>query len=398
MCVQGDESDEEDQECALSDQWTFQRHSRRWSRIVDLPDDCELSSMAEPTSLLPTFNPDVVDDDNDDTLVDDADRTADPVILGSFRRSSSERLRHGAKSLLRRMESLRSRNRRRPPRPMFEGGQRNGVVISGPQLVDASAMEDRMKELNCVDLTPPDSATPSSTPSPDLNRLKTLNQFDVPELNSPSATPSPCSSVSTQASGQSLTKSKSKAGRKFFQRRSRTTVEDQKEDQTLSDSECSPNYWRRSFSTSKDANSNDTASPWSLDNPATRGSLRWKAKNKLTRELSSGDENRSQTVDSPRSTDSKESQSLRDRLYLNFKTSSSSRNKAVLLPSPEDEEAYNPSGPIIIRNTSYQEATTPSTGDRKLESETLGQDSTSTGTGTSGSHADSDYSPAQSCR
>jgi hypothetical protein len=51
----------------------------------------------------------------------------DPELLAvRFRRTGSERLRDGAKALLRRMESLKSRRRRRQ--------NREGVVISGPQV------------------------------------------------------------------------------------------------------------------------------------------------------------------------------------------------------------------------------------------------------------------------
>lgn len=137
-----DETDEEDQECALSDQWTFQRHSRRWSRIVDLPEDG-------------TNGPPAPGRDEGDGKPSAGKDGDDPVILGSFRRSSSERLRHGAKSLLKRMESLRSRSRRRPARPAD-----GALVISGPQVQDADGMELRVRDLNCVDLSPHDSASP----------------------------------------------------------------------------------------------------------------------------------------------------------------------------------------------------------------------------------------------
>lgn len=53
--------------------------------------------------------------------------TGDPELLAvRFRRTGSERLRDGAKALLRRMESLKSRRRRQQ--------NREGVVISGPQV------------------------------------------------------------------------------------------------------------------------------------------------------------------------------------------------------------------------------------------------------------------------
>lgn len=51
----------------------------------------------------------------------------DPEVMAvRFRRTGSERLRDSAKALLRRMESLKSRRRRRQ--------NREGVIISGPQV------------------------------------------------------------------------------------------------------------------------------------------------------------------------------------------------------------------------------------------------------------------------
>ena len=419
--MQGDESDEEDQECALSDQWTFQRHSRRWSRIVNLPDDMDpLRSAAAEAQVAPYLGNSTDGNSREDVGDDDADRerTNDAVILGSFRRSSSERLKHGAKSLLRRMESLRSRSRRRPlpastPAGAGAASARNGLVISGPQLVDALAMQDRMKELNCVDLTPPDSATPSSTPSPDLNRVPG-GRFES------SATPSPCSSVS-----QASCSSKAKSGRRFFQRRSfRPTSSSQDAGQQRhkdahSDSECSPGYWRRSFSSSKDANSNETPAWNTFDSATSSGAfnrpLLWKSKKAAAaapatpatpgQSSSAGDDYRPWAAAAAAAAASasasasaaavgerfNDMRSLRGRLYLNFKPTLQ-RNKASIAPSPDDlddQQGQTPTPCGSLRDA-----------ERKVtaESDHLGHDSTSTGTGTSGSHIDSDYSPAASGR
>lgn len=46
--------------------------------------------------------------------------------LGQFKRSGSERLRDGAKAILRRMESLKNKKKKRQ--------NRDGVVISGPKV------------------------------------------------------------------------------------------------------------------------------------------------------------------------------------------------------------------------------------------------------------------------
>lgn len=415
-----DESDDEDQECALSDQWTFQRHSRRWSRIVDLPDGHDPTELLELEAAAAAAA--AADDahdgkgTNNEEAVGAGDHSADPVILGSFRRSSSERLRHGAKSLLRRMESLRSKNKRRPINRL-EGG---GLLISGPQLLDASSMEDRMKELNCVDLTPPDS---SCTPSPELNRIKSESlspaantdavaaspsaaiNISFEPLPSPSPTPSPAGSV------------KAKSTKRFFGRRpfrpsvgsatSTTCSEDQK-DGAHSDSECSPSYWRQSPSaTPKDANSNDTTvAAWNMfsgDGSSSSStpnvvrnqqsqSLRWKPSKKSRDPLdsvftgpSTGGSGDLSTTPSPRG-----------KLYLNFSSSSKSRTKqrSSNATSPDEEDPMH-SATTPVAASSSTTAGTPS-GSLLMET-TFGvsqHDSGSTGTGTSGSHIDSDYSPA----
>ena len=434
--LQGDESDEEDQECALSDQWTFQRHSRRWSRIVDLPDGDHSGLLELEAAAVAAAAEDAHDgkrpitEDGQDAGAGGGDQTADPVILGSFRRSSSERLRHGAKSLLRRMESLRSKNKRRPvaPSARSEGG---GLLISGPQLLDASGMEDRMKELNCVDLSPPDSANmSSSTPSPDLNRIKNESpspvavhapvaasssaaiNTSIEPLATPSPTPSPAGSVKT------------KSGKSFFGRRpfrpsvgsttSTAGSEDQK-DGAHSDSECSPSYWRRSPSaTPKDANSNDTtAAAWNMFAATGDGSsptpnvvrshqssqsLRWKSSKK----------SRDQQLDSvftgpsTGSGDLSTTPSPRGKLYLNFNSSSKSKTKqrSSNTASPEDEDTMHSASTPIASSRYHAETTAVGTPSGSLLMETTfgivsQHDSGSTGTGTSGgSHIDSDYSPA----
>lgn len=52
--------------------------------------------------------------------------TDSELLAARFRRSGSERLRDGAKAFLRRVESLKSRRRKRQ--------NREGVIISGPQV------------------------------------------------------------------------------------------------------------------------------------------------------------------------------------------------------------------------------------------------------------------------
>lgn len=148
-----DESDS-DTECALSENWLFQPESRRWSRI------CDVHHITLPTST--------TDESNDNVTVVLRNSSLPPfamqqpegdITVSRFRRSGSERLRDGAKAFLRRVESLKSKRRKQK--------NREGVIISGPQVVDVSSMEAKIKELNCVDVTPPESPfTPDETHKP----------------------------------------------------------------------------------------------------------------------------------------------------------------------------------------------------------------------------------------
>nr|CAD7601980.1 unnamed protein product [Timema genevievae] len=152
---QVDDSDEDDS-CALSENWTFQPESRRWSRVCDVTaqhvEKLQALSAASQAQGSPgegdmARHPQEDEDEDEEEDEEDYDPEEVPVIsslrYGSlppcslhpggdqelmavrFRRTGSERLRDGAKALLKRMESLKSRRRRRQ--------NREGVVISGPQ-------------------------------------------------------------------------------------------------------------------------------------------------------------------------------------------------------------------------------------------------------------------------
>lgn len=79
-----------------------------------------------------------------------------------FRRSGSERLKDGAKALLRRVESIKSRRKKRQ--------NREGVVISGPQILDLTHIHQKFEDLKCFDISTsvsnPTSPTPSTNKSP----------------------------------------------------------------------------------------------------------------------------------------------------------------------------------------------------------------------------------------
>lgn len=188
LVLQGDDSDEDDQ-CALSENWTFQPESRRWSRVCDVSAEHaeRLHALAgqhgdgrdadggggvgasggqstlaatpvsparpgaragarpnpdpEPAALPSLAVEPVEGAEGDLPAVISAVRfgslplagignhglpTESDLLAVRFRRSGSERLRDGAKALLRRMESLKTRRRKRQ--------NREGVVIGSPQV------------------------------------------------------------------------------------------------------------------------------------------------------------------------------------------------------------------------------------------------------------------------
>lgn len=89
-----------------------------------------------------------------------------------FRRSGSERLKDGAKAFLRRVESIKSRRRKRQ--------NRDGVVISEPQALDLTQMNQKIFDLKCIEVmsTPP-SPIPSSPYTANLKSPMTINNNDL---------------------------------------------------------------------------------------------------------------------------------------------------------------------------------------------------------------------------
>lgn len=196
-----------------------------------------------------------------------------------FRRTGSERLRDGAKAFLRRVESLKSRRRKKQ--------NREGVVISGPQVLDVMSMQQKMKDLNCVDVSPTglapmsfsDLLPPSSLHRPVSPLTLPSSPYHLPGTNlTTSASPfgddssSYCSDGS-QGGGPTPTPTRTRLNKaKRFLYRGR-------DDQgAMSDSECQPSSWRHKYL--KDANSNHTkvleyvhAHPQSLTNEAGKSGI-----------------------------------------------------------------------------------------------------------------------------
>ncbi|XP_054006718.1 uncharacterized protein LOC128891336 isoform X2 [Hylaeus anthracinus] len=251
----GDDSDE-DTQCALSGNWTFEKKTRRWSRVCDVT-QANVERLQAIAGQNVQSEEDSLEDrleaeEADDTMLDSLRYSSLPPgslpdeIGPRFRRTGSERLRDGAKAFLRRVESLKSRRRKRQ--------NRDGIVISGPQILDMMSMQQKMKKLNCVDVSPTGPAPMSFNDLPGSPTLP-ASPYHLPpspllNASSPFADDSSsyCSDGS-QGGGPTTTPTRTKMNR------ARRFLHRGREDQgALSDSECQPTSWRHRYF--RDANSN----------------------------------------------------------------------------------------------------------------------------------------------
>ncbi|XP_071534393.1 uncharacterized protein [Panulirus ornatus] len=290
-----EESDDEEQQCALSGNWKFQRHSRRWSRIVH---ERSPSTGGEGK---------VCGESRGLELPDDA-------LLGQFKRSGSERLKDGAKAILRRMESLKNKKKKRQ--------NRDGVVISSPKLVDEAHMEARVAELVCVDISPDGS----------------------PELSSRGTT---TREVRQSTPGETSTPLfRGRRRRRFWRREGSSHGGGEGGGGAYSDSECSPPTWRHYLT---DANSNKMApvgqtpslSPEKRTNKAGTGRQSRAGQLRHTGSLTYG----------------KDSQIARDNFLASIRGSVEKSSENISpLPSPDEERhSVYDNVPLIICNKSYHD-------------------------------------------
>ncbi|XP_055849606.1 rho GTPase-activating protein 7 isoform X2 [Episyrphus balteatus] len=184
--------DSDDENCALSENWTFQPHIRRWSRIgemgLELP--TKLTSQDKNESSSKESSPDRFEDDdtydiagetlnlsmpNENEQADGTQQNDSDSSAVRLRRTGSERLKDGAKAFLRRVESIKSRRRKRQ--------NREGIVISGPQALDLSQLGQRVvRKPDAVYSTPPSPSAVSPMhmyPKSPLFQHHHLNQHDL---------------------------------------------------------------------------------------------------------------------------------------------------------------------------------------------------------------------------
>ena len=207
---QSEDSEDEDQ-CALSDKWKYQRSSRRWSRkdlnspIIEnrngeTPLKCASSHdslLADQNSSSETGDSPVLDSKMHHTTADDmmlhrkhlavdANGNATMKLSPKIRRAASERIK-SAKSFLKRVESLKGR-RRKP---------KNISDISGPVVADNADMQARIKHLNCKEINStnktetvsPSNTTVESRLQPDLDTSANSSSLSSTEKNTPFSSP-----------------------------------------------------------------------------------------------------------------------------------------------------------------------------------------------------------------
>ncbi|CAH1635953.1 unnamed protein product [Spodoptera littoralis] len=278
-------NDSDDEQCALSDKWQYERKSRRWSRVVEITPQAQrrlqviaARALAEREAreargeveddedeTLPTIRVGLVDPEGNYTDVEPdlltvpgqtmiqlpSDKEDEEETGTRFRRTGSERLRDGAKALLRRVESLKTRRRKRQ--------NRTEVIVSSPHFLDVQ--QDKYADLSYIDMTP---TTPTAFPFPDFHSspvhapairtqppspmtvmppspIAPLEQSFV--LNAPFGDDS-SSYASDGSMGSSNKSSKSKLGRakRIFHRGIKND-----DSSALSDSECQPASWRHNY-------------------------------------------------------------------------------------------------------------------------------------------------------
>ena len=225
-----DDSDDEDS-CALSDKWRYQRSSRRWSR-KDLEDiivaDAVENSLTVTSGIRLCSSHDSVITDNEESLtsqqeesptletrtrhnapselchnapgelfvlelgpgevspssahntsltsghVSDSDNSytgslEPPMSPTAFKRSASEKFKSARHTFFRRMESLKSRKGSSSVRgkPKVAMGK---IEIGSPVLVETKSIQERMDKLGCKEISPSIETSPNlSTSSRNTN-------------------------------------------------------------------------------------------------------------------------------------------------------------------------------------------------------------------------------------
>ncbi|KAK8404915.1 hypothetical protein O3P69_001488 [Scylla paramamosain] len=320
-----EESDDDEDLVAISDNWLFQRQSRRWSRL-DQERSPRSGGGGESQGL----------------------EVPDEALLSQFKRSGSERLKDGAKAFLRRMESLKNKKKKR---------HRDGVVIiSSPKLVDEAGMRERVGHLGCVDLpteaspmlTSHSTTTTSPTSTPAAAASTTITTIPATATTTITTTTTTRELMGEDSSdhSQGSTPLSRARRRRRLPRRGAGGTEAGGGSGAHSDSEYSPQTWRHHYLT--DANSNTMASPAPASSSpkhqrGSRGSGSRSGQVRHTGSLNYG----------------KESQSAREHFLASIRggvDKASGEDQASPPPSPsEDRHSVYDNVPLIICNKVYHD-------------------------------------------
>lgn len=170
----------EDDEYALSENWTFQKTNRRWSRVGEMDMQKPIEKLNSTLNTSRESSPEQ-NDTNDEQLgfstlpLGFSQSQSDDQEPVRLRRTGSERLKDGAKAFLRRVESIKSRRRKRQ--------NRDGIVISGPQALDLSHISPKSdSKCNIITMsTPPSpySGSPYTTILTNNKHAAALNNNDL---------------------------------------------------------------------------------------------------------------------------------------------------------------------------------------------------------------------------
>uniref|UniRef100_A0A672FNH6 Rho GTPase-activating protein 7 n=1 Tax=Salarias fasciatus TaxID=181472 RepID=A0A672FNH6_SALFA len=158
------EDSDEDEPCAISGRWTFQRDSKRWSRMEEL----EVFSSLPTDAPQASFPKDQVsqkgklalrEGNSSESVLTDLSEQPEVSSIhssgstgGSGCANEDSFTRSRAKSFLKRMESLRLRSgsaSKRKKKGSTGGGK---IEISGP-VIKEGLDDDKLRRLNCVDIS-----------------------------------------------------------------------------------------------------------------------------------------------------------------------------------------------------------------------------------------------------
>ncbi|XP_071025552.1 rho GTPase-activating protein 7-like isoform X1 [Oncorhynchus clarkii lewisi] len=232
------EGSEDEEPCAISTKWAYERQTRRWRRLEGMgflhsPDSqgmslCDANDHHEVYSLHSTSSTESEGCESPKTAIDDQETSGSSSRCSSINKipsldtsfsgppspggetpsfsSAEERFldkppRKKGPSLLRKMEKLRLRGTSNLHSPTHSGLSRARLVISGPVLQDSLDVEHRLRRLQCLDI--------STLRHRDRDRPGSQASSSPSSPHSGSSSPSPSESSSTVSTPSPITRVRS---------------------------------------------------------------------------------------------------------------------------------------------------------------------------------------------